>query len=121
MPPLLAIREYILTECLWLQLHPTCPAAEREHITAALAAEVVASDAAAAAAAARPGGEQQETPVEHSEWSCAIYRRMARSKPVWAICSASLCHNIVRQPDDFQQSPMELLTCDATFWSDSAR
>lgn len=74
-------------------VHPTCPTSERDHINAALAAEVEASDAAAEATAARPGGEQQEEPVKHSEWSCGIYRRMSRSRPVWGICFASFCHN----------------------------
>jgi MFS family permease len=59
--------------------HPSCPAAERAHIERALAAEVEAADRAAAAAAAAAGNDTKtEEPVEHSEWSCALYRRMAR-------------------------------------------
>ena len=68
--------------------HPSVPAAERAFIARSLAAEIEASDAASAG-----GASGAEPAVEHSEWSCGLYRRMMRSRPVLAICCASFCHN----------------------------
>ena len=35
------------------------------------------------------GGAAAEAAVEGGAWGCGLYARMARSRPVWAICAAS--------------------------------
>eukprot|EP01047_Picozoa_sp_COSAG01_P052159 COSAG01_NODE_5459_length_4253_cov_13.146606_1_plen_523_part_00 len=70
------------------KLHARVSVDERELIERSQARELEALDAAAAA----HEGVTEEV-VQHSSCSCALYRRMLRSKPVWAICCASFCHN----------------------------
>ena len=72
--------------------NPRCSVAERAYIEQALAGEAAAARTKAAAASRKP--RNGDEPIEHSAWSCSLYKRMSRSKPVLAICAASFCHNI---------------------------
>ena len=85
---------YVVYDCP--SHHPRCSAKERMFIERALAHEAGQIERTTTAAGMHVAGNDcttMEEPIEHTEWSCALYRRMARSKPVLAICAASFCHN----------------------------
>ncbi len=75
--------------------NPQCSVAERAYIAQRLAQETsVPGTRTAVAPDARLKQRSGDQPIEHSEWSCSLYKRMSRSQPVLAICAASFCHNV---------------------------
>lgn len=77
--------------------NPRCSTTERAYIAGRLADESAVAGTTTVAASYyrhKECASSREEPIEHSAWSCSLYKRMSRSQPVLAICAASFCHNI---------------------------